>query len=64
MDQHMLKSEIDQLNGRIRQETEQYFMALTRKKDFSAARNIKLRISFLHKNLDSRVQLLGNRGVK
>jgi hypothetical protein len=58
MDQIMLKSEIDVLTGKIKQETEQYFEALTRKKDFSAARNIKLRISSLHKNLDNRMQLL------
>lgn len=58
MDQHMLKSEIDLLNGRIRQETDQYFEAITRKKDFTAARNIKLRLNLLHKNLDNTMQLL------
>lgn len=58
MDQLMLQSEINVLTGKIKQETEQYFEALTCKKDFSAARNIKLRISSLHKNLDSRMQLL------
>lgn len=60
MDQHMLKSEINVLNGQIRQETDQYFEAITRKKDFSAARNIKLRLNSLHKNLDSRMQLISN----
>jgi hypothetical protein len=60
MDQHMLKSEIDMLTGRIKQETDQYFDAITRKKDFMIARNIKLRLNSLHKNLDSRMQLLGN----
>lgn len=58
MDQHLLKSEIDLLNGRIKEETEQYFEAITRKKDFSAARNIKLRICSLNKNL-SRIQMQG-----
>jgi hypothetical protein len=60
MDQHMLKSEIDVLTGQIKQETEQYFEAITRKKDFTIARNIKLRLNSLHKNLDNRMQLLGN----
>ena len=60
MDPIMLKSEIDVLTGKIKQETEQYFEALTRRKDFSAARNIKLRISSLHKNLDNRMQLLSS----
>lgn len=60
MDQHMLKSEIDTLAGQIKQETDQYFEAITRKKDFTAARNIKLRLNSLHKNLNSRMQLLGN----
>lgn len=58
MDQHMLKSEIDQLTGKIKLETEQYYEALTRKKDFTAARNIKLRINNLQRNLNLRVQLL------
>ena len=57
MDQHMLKSEIDLIAGKIRQETDQYFEAITRKKDFTAARNIKLRLNLLHKNLDSQMQL-------
>jgi hypothetical protein len=60
MDRHMLKSEIDVLTGQIKQETDQYFEAITRKKDFMIARNIKLRLNSLHKNLDSRMQLLGN----
>jgi hypothetical protein len=60
MDQHSLKSEIDLLAGRIKEETDQYFEAITRKKDFSAARNIKLRINSLNKNLNSRMQMLGN----
>jgi len=63
MDQTMLKSEIDVLAGKIRLETEHYFEALTRKKDFSAARNIKLKISSLHKNLDSRMQLLSSSSI-
>ena len=58
MDQIMLKSEIDVLTGKIKQETEQYFEAITRKKDITAARNIRLRLNSLHKNLDSRMQLL------
>jgi len=62
MDQHMLKSEIDVLAGQIKQETDQYFEAITRKKDFTVARNIKLRLNSLHKNLNSRMQLLGNYG--
>lgn len=58
MDQHMLKSEIDLLHGKIKQETDQYFEALTRRKDFTAARNIKLRINSLHKNLTYTLQML------
>ncbi len=58
MDQQMLQSEISVLNGQIKQETEQYFEAITRKKDITAARNIRLRLNSLHKNLDSRMQLL------
>lgn len=58
MDQIMLKTEIDVLTGKIKQETEQYFEAITRKKDITAARNIRLRLNSLHKNLDSRMQLL------
>ncbi len=58
MDQLMLKSEIDVLTGKIKLETEHYFEALTRQKDFTAARNIKLKINSLHKNLDNRMQLL------
>lgn len=58
MDQQMLKSEINSLNGQIRLETEQYFEAITRKKDLTVARNIKMRLNSLHKNLDSRIQLL------
>ena len=60
MDQHLLKSEIDLLTGQIREETEHYFEAITRKKDFSAARNIKLRINSLSKNLSSRMQMLSS----
>ena len=60
MDQTMLKSEIDVLTGQIRQETDQYYEAITRKKDFTAARNIKLRLNSLHKNLDSRMQQLSS----
>lgn len=58
MDQHLLQNEIDQLTGRIKRETEQYFEAITRKKDFSAARNIKLKICSLQKNLSSRMSML------
>lgn len=58
MDQHMLKAEIDNLTGKIRQETEQYFEAITRHKDFTIARNIKLKLNSLHKNLHSRMLLL------
>lgn len=60
MNQHMLKSEIDQLTGKIRQESDQYYEAITRHKDFTAARNIKLRLNSLQKNLASTMQLLGN----
>jgi hypothetical protein len=59
MDQHLIKFEIDQLTGKIKEETEHYFEAITRKKDFSAARNIKLRINSLNKNLNSHISLLG-----
>jgi hypothetical protein len=58
MNQHMLKSEIDLLAGQIKQETDQYFEAVTRKKDFTIARNIKLKLNSLYKNLNSRMQLL------
>ena len=60
MDQLMLQSEISVLNGQIKQETEQYYEAITRKKDFTAARNIRLRLNSLHKNLDSRMELLSS----
>jgi len=63
MDQIMLKSEIDNLAGLIRQESNDYFEAITRKKDFSIARNIKLRLNSLQKNLDSRMQLLSNSNI-
>lgn len=58
MDQQTIQSEIDQLTGRIKEETEHYFEAITRKKDFSVARNIKQRINSLNKNLSSRIQML------
>lgn len=58
MDQHSLKTEIDVLTGKIKQHTDQYFEALTRKKDFSAAKNIKLQISSLQKNLSHRMEML------
>jgi len=58
MDQHLLQHEIDQLTGKIKEETEQYFEAITRKKDFSVARNIKLKINSLQKNLSSRMSML------
>jgi hypothetical protein len=60
MDQNTIQTEIDQLTGRIKEETEQYFVAITRKKDFTAARNIKLKINSLSKNLSYRMQMLGN----
>ena len=60
MDQHMLKSEIDVLAGQIKQETDQYFEAVTMKRDFTVARNIRLRLNSLEKNLNTRMQLLGN----
>ncbi len=58
MDQHLLQTEIDQLTGSIKQENEEYFEAITRKKDFTAARNIKLKINSLQKNLSSRMNML------
>lgn len=58
MDQQLLKSEINSLTGQIRQETDQYFEAITRKKDLMVARNIKLRLSSLQKNLHSRLAML------
>ena len=64
MDQYTLKSEIDILTGRIKQETEQYYVAITRNKDFTAARNIKLKINSLHKNLTSRMQMLSSVEMK
>jgi hypothetical protein len=59
MDQHMLQTEIDQLAGKLKEQTEQYFEAITRRKDFTAARNIKLKINSLNKNLSSRMQMMG-----
>jgi hypothetical protein len=63
MDQLLLQSEIDQLAGKIKEETEQYFEAITRKKDFTAARNIKLKINTLNKNLSYRMQMLGHGSI-
>lgn len=51
MDQHLLQNEIDEITVKIKEETEHYFEAITRQKDFTVARNIKLRINSLNKNL-------------
>lgn len=60
MDQHSIQTEIDQLAGKIKEETDHYYEAITRKKDFTAARNIKLKINSLNKNLSSRMQMLNS----
>jgi hypothetical protein len=63
MDQSLIQTEIDLLTGKIKEETEQYFEAITRKKDFTAARNIKLKINSLNKNLSYRMQMLGSSSI-
>jgi hypothetical protein len=50
------KSEIDILTGQIQKETEHYFEAVTRNKDLTLARNLKVKIRNLQKLLDARVQ--------
>jgi hypothetical protein len=64
MEHYTLHSEIAILNGRIKEETNQYYEALTRKKDMTAARNIKLRLNSLYKNLETRIQVLGASSFK
>jgi hypothetical protein len=63
MDQSLIQTEIDLLTGKIKEETEQYFEAITSKKDFTAARNIKLKINSLNKNLSYRMQMLGSSSI-
>jgi hypothetical protein len=59
MEHYSQNPEIAILNGRIAEETNHYFEALTRQKDRTAARNIKLKLNSLYKNLETRIQLMG-----
>ncbi|MCE3282975.1 MAG: hypothetical protein K0Q66_1712 [Chitinophagaceae bacterium] len=59
MEQYTQHPEIAILNGRIAEETNHYYEALTRQKDRTAARNIKLKLNSLYKNLETRILLMG-----
>ena len=55
MELYNINSTIDLLNGQIQEETEHYYEAITQQKDFTAARNIRHKISLLQKNLQEQM---------